>query len=311
MSPAEVIPPAPTLRIAITGASGFVGRALARALTAAGHDVRAVVRRRPAGARDIAWDPARGEIDRAALDGLDAVVHLAGATIAQRWTAAHRRSIRDSRVEGTRLLATALAALSTPPRVLVSASAIGIYGDDRGDERLDETSPLGTGFLADVGREWESNAAPAAARGIRVVHPRFGIILGADGGALAKMLPPFRLGLGGRLGSGRQWMSWIALPDAVRALRWLIETDSLAGPVNVVAPHAVRNADFTGALGRVLHRPAVAVVPALALDIAFGAMGRGTVLASQRVVPRRLAESGFVWEHPELEPALRSILRQG
>jgi uncharacterized protein len=309
--PAASVPPAAPLRIAISGASGFVGRALARALVAGGHDVRRLVRQGPSGVRDIAWNPQDGQIDRAALEDLDAVVHLAGASIARRWTRAHRRRIRDSRVDGTRLLATTLAALARPPRVLISASAIGVYGNDRGDEPLDETSALGTGFLADVGREWEASAAPAVARGIRVVHPRFGVILGTDGGALPKMLLPFRLGLGGRLGSGRQWMSWIAIGDVVRALRWLIDAENVAGPVNVVAPHPIRNADFTRSLGRVLRRPTIAVVPAVALDIALGAMGRGTLLASQHVVPRRLAESGFTWEHPELDPALRALLGRG
>ena len=294
-----------TLRVAVTGATGLIGRTLVGFLATGGHEVRRLVRSRSAmRPGDVYWNPAAGEIDASGLDGLDAVVHLAGETVSERWTAAHRRAIRESRVQGTGLLARTLAALSRPPKVLVSASAVGYYGDG-GDRELDESSPPGTDFLAGVAREWEAAAAPAAARGIRVVHPRSGVVLSAGGGALARLLPPFKLGAGGKIGSGKQWMSWIALDDVVGALHFLLFTDSLAGPVNVTSPNPVTNAEFGRTLGHVLHRPALATVPALALRLMYGEMADTMLLAGQRVLPRKLQAAGFTFRHPELEEALR------
>jgi uncharacterized protein (TIGR01777 family) len=259
---------------------------------------------------DLPWDPAAGRLDAAALDAarLDAVIHLAGANIGQRWTSSHRREIRESRVAATSLLARTLASLDHRPPVLVSASAVGIYGH-RGDEPLDESSALGAGFLTDVGRAWESSADPARAAGIRVVHPRSGVVLHPDGGMLARLVPVFSLGAGGKVGSGRQWLSWISLEDWLRAIEFLLSTDALAGPVNVTSPAPVTNADFTRALARVLRRPAIATVPELAVKVAFGEMGVEMLLGGQRVLPRRLQEAGFRFEHPTLEEALRHELR--
>jgi hypothetical protein len=293
--------------IAISGASGLVGTAVARALQSGGQRVVRLVRR-PPGAGEVRWDPAGGTIDAAGLEGVDGVVHLAGESIADgRWTSARKRRIRDSRVEGTRLLAGALGRLTRKPAVLVSASAIGIYGD-RGDEELDEASATGQGFLADVGRAWEAATADAAAAGIRVVLPRLGIVLAPDGGALAKMLPPFRLGLGGPLGPGTQWMSWITLEDTVRVLLAALEQPALSGPVNAVAPAPVTNAEFTRLLAAAVHRPAIFPVPALALEVLFGEMAREALLASQRVLPRKLTAAGFGFEDPVLGPALRRVV---
>jgi uncharacterized protein (TIGR01777 family) len=292
----------------ISGATGLIGSALVNALTAAGYTVRRLVRserqRRPA---DVLWDPAGGRLDGKAMEGLDAVIHLAGEPIAQRWTAPAKRRIRESRVRGTELLSTTIASLTRPPRVMLSGSAMGIYGD-RGDEILDEMSPLGTGFLADVAREWEAATFPAARAGIRVVHLRTGLVLSPRGGALAKLLLPFRLGLGGRVGSGRQWVSWITLDDTVGAIRHAMSTEPLFGPVNLAAPNAVTNAELTATLAKVLRRPAVFPVPAPVMRLAFGEMGAATLLASQRMRPRRLAESGYVFRHPLLEGALRHEL---
>ncbi|MDQ3948784.1 MAG: TIGR01777 family oxidoreductase [Gemmatimonadota bacterium] len=294
--------------IAITGATGFIGSALVHELTAAGHAVRRMVRRegqrRPG---DALWDPAAGRLDPRALDGVDAVIHLAGEPIAQRWTAAAKRRIRESRVRGTQLVATTIASLAQPPRVLVSGSAMGIYGD-RGDEELDETSAPGRGFLAEVAIAWEVAAEPAARAGVRVVKLRTGLVLGPRGGALAKLLLPFRMGVGGRVGSGRQWVSWIGLDDAVGAIMHTVDTETLAGPVNLAAPSPVANAEFTKTLARVLRRPAIIPMPAFAMRLVFGEMGEATLLASQRMRPRRLLESGYRFRHPTLEAALRHEL---
>ena len=314
------------MRIAITGATGFVGRALVPHLERRGHAIVRVSRSAPRpGTSDVSWDPDAGRLDARGLEGIDAAIHLAGETISERWSAAHRRAIRDSRVRGTTLLATTLAALSPRPRALVSASAVGIYGD-RGDELLTEASPVGAylhgddgarrnrgaAYLAQVAAEWEEAAAPAAAAGIRVVHPRVGVVLGTDGGILERLLPPFRLGAGGRIGDGRQWMSWVALSDLVRALDFLLATESMRGAVNVVAPEPATNADFSAALARVLHRPAVATVPAFAARLMFGEMADALLLAGQRVVPQRLLDAGFRFEHATLEGALRAELaREG
>ncbi len=298
--------PLAPLRIAITGATGMVGGALAPMLTAQGHTVVPVSRGPVPGG--IQWDPASGALDPAAWEGLDAVIHLAGENLAEgRWTDDRKAALRDSRVGPTHLLATTLAGLARPPRVLISASAVGIYGD-RGDGLLTETAPPADDFLGTLGQGWEAAAAPAMAAGIRVVHPRFGIILSSDGGALAKMLPTARLGLGGPLGGGEQWMSWIALDDVVGVLRHLLANDTLRGPVNTVAPTPVRNAEFAAALGEVLGRPAVLPVPAFALRILFGEMADATLLASTRVVPSVLEADGYRFRYPDLRGALRHLV---
>ena len=296
-------------RVLVSGSTGFIGSALVRRLTEEGITVRRLVRRAPAtGSDDVHWDPRQGVIAPRALDGVDAVVHLAGEKIDQRWSADTKRELRDSRVRGTELLARAIAEAPVPPRVLISGSAVGIYGD-RGDELLDETSAPGDDFLARVGAEWEAAARPAAAAGVRLVHPRTGIVLSPHGGALARMLPPFRLGVGGPTGSGRQWVSWIALDDMVGALRFALRTDTLSGPVNFTAPEPVRNAELAATLGRVLHRPAVLTTPKLALSVMFGReMVAATLLASQRAIPRALTTAGYQFEHRELEGALRAML---
>jgi uncharacterized protein (TIGR01777 family) len=290
--------------VAVTGASGFIGRALVPALGLAGCSVRTIGR---GGTNDFRWDPEVGTIDSEALAGVDSVVHLAGTNIAVRWTARTRREIVDSRTLGTRLIASAFAASdggATAPRVLVSASAIGFYGD-RGNAPLDDASSIGDGFLADVVRQWESAAEPARAAGIRTVHARIGVVLSASGGALRRLLLPFRLGLGGRIGAGTQWMSWVSLDDTVRAIQFAIDDDTLYGAVNVVAPEPVTSAEFTTTLARVLSRPALVPVPAAALRLMFGAMADETLLASQRARPARLLSAGFRFSHPALDEALR------
>ncbi|MDF1503001.1 TIGR01777 family oxidoreductase [Roseisolibacter sp. H3M3-2] len=306
----------PPLTVAVTGASGLVGSALVPFLTAGGHTVVRIGRGAPRDAgtpqlRDVRWDPDAGTLDPRALEGVDAVVHLAGASVSERWTDAHRRAIEESRVRGTTLLAGTLARLERPPRVLVSASAVGLYGD-RGDEVLDEHSAPGTGFLADVARRWEASTDAAARAGIRVVHARLGVVLTPAGGALPKLMLPFRLGAGGRLGDGRQWMSLVALDDVVGALHFAIAHDALRGPVNVVSPEPMTNADFTRVLGRVLHRPSFAAAPAFALRLALGAeFADAMLLASQRAVPRALLAAGFRFRHPTVEGAVRHELGKG
>ena len=296
------------MRIAVTGSTGMVGSALTSFLTRKGSTVVRIVRESSrATDNDIVWNPTERTLDARALAGLDAVVHLAGEPIAERWSDTKKAAIRRSRVDATSLLAERLAELATPPRVLVSASAIGIYGD-RGDEILTEGSALGTDFLASVGRDWESAADAARAAGIRVVHPRFGIILSASGGALAKMLPPFKLGAGGKLGGGNQWWSWIALQDVLSGISLLLENHTMDGPMNFVSPNPVRNAEFTDTLGNVLSRPTLATVPAFALRLLFGEMADATLLASQRVLPKRLEETGYRFEFPVLEKALKEAV---
>jgi uncharacterized protein (TIGR01777 family) len=297
--------------ILLSGASGFIGSHLAKSLAADGHKVVRLARAQsgtaPAVAGTVSWDPESGRVDREALARArpDAVVNLAGEPIAQRWTSRRRLRIRESRVRGTAALAEALAVLSEKPSVFVSGSAIGYYGAHRGDDLLDEGSAPGADFLAQTARDWESATQPAATAGIRVVTSRTGLVVGKDGGVLAPMMLPFRLGIGGRMGGGQQWMSWIALDDMVRALRFLVDTPSLRGPVNLVAPEPVRNVDFTKVLARVLRRPAVLPVPVFALELLFGTMADNTILASQRVSPKKLAGTGFVFRHPRLEEALR------
>ncbi len=296
------------ITIAVTGATGLIGSALVERLRAHGHTVRRLVRS-PSDARegDIVWDAERSELHGDALQGVDAVVNLAGAPIARRWTPERKRGIRNSRVAGTQNLSRAIAAMDPKPRVLLNGSAIGYYGS-RGDEVLSESSAAGHDFLAEVTVEWERATAPAAQAGVRVVLLRTGVVLSASGGALAKMLPPFRLGMGGPLGSGDQWMSWIALEDHLHAMEHALFVDSLSGPLNLVSPNPVRNLHFATTLGRVLTRPAVIPVPAVALELLYGEMARETLLASQRALPAALAASGFDFQHPTLEGALRAIL---
>jgi uncharacterized protein (TIGR01777 family) len=280
-------------------------------MTAEGHAITRLVRRPSADPAEVSWDPSAGTVDAAGLEGLDAVVHLAGENIASgRWTAARKERIRASRVGGTKLLCDTLAGLEAPPAVVVAASAIGVYGD-RGDEVLDETSPPGTGFFPEVGQAWEAATSSAERAGIRVVQLRIGVVLSGRGGALSRMLPPFRLGLGGRLGSGTQFMSWIALDDLVAAIRFAILTPSLSGPVNATAPEAVTNAELTRSLGRVLGRPTLFPVPAFALRTLVGELADEALLASARVRPRKLEEAGFQFRHPDLEGALRFELGRG
>lgn len=297
--------------VLLSGASGFIGSRLARALTADGHRVVALSRR-AASPDNIHWDPGSNQLDATRLEALapDVVFNLAGEPIAQRWTAERRQAIRASRVNGTSLLAQTLARVRQRPRVMVSGSAIGYYGAHRGDELLTESSSAGRDFLAVTTADWEAATVAARDAGIRVVLPRTGIVLSPDGGALQRMLPPFEMGGGGRLGDGQQWMSWISMEDTIRALRFLMDSDRLAGPVNCVAPNPVRNADFAAALGQVLHRPAVVPVPAFALRLLFGTMADHTILASQRVAPEKLAGAGFEFRHPRLDEALRSELRR-
>ncbi|MBI2875849.1 MAG: TIGR01777 family protein [Candidatus Tectomicrobia bacterium] len=295
------------MQIAVSGSSGLVGSALVPFLRTSGHRVIRLVRRAPS-ETDILWNPAEGVKDLSQLEGVDAVVHLAGENIAAgRWTPERKAEIRHSRVEGTQKLCESLAQLSQPPRVLVSASAIGFYGN-RGSETLREESPPGRDFLAQVCVAWEAATEPASRAGVRVVQPRFGMILSPAGGALQRMLTPFKLGVGGRIGSGTQFMSWIALDDAIGAIEHAIRTESLQGPVNAVAPHPVTNAEFTQVLARVLSRPAFLPLPAFAARLALGEMADALLLSSARVIPARLQESGYPFQYPELEGALRHLL---
>jgi uncharacterized protein (TIGR01777 family) len=302
----------PRLRVAVTGATGLIGSALIPFLTTGGHQVTAVTRRR--GRRDaIHWDPAAGVIDHAGLEGMDAVVHLAGETVGTRWSPHRKQRIRDSRVEGTMFLAEALAGLRRPPRVLVSASAMGVYGN-RGDEVLaEEALPEGppSDFFVELGRDWEGATDPARAAGIRVVLPRLGLVLTPAGGALRRMLPPFLLCAGGPLGSGRQWVSWISVDDAIGVIHHALFADALVGPVNTAAPEPVTSRTFAATLGRVLKRPAVLPAPAPALKLLFGEMADTALLSSQRLSAARLLGSGYTFRHPGLETALRHVLGRG
>jgi len=296
------------MKIAVTGASGLIGSALVPALRADSHQVLTMVRRAPAAPDESRWDPAAGTVDHAALAGTDAVVHLAGVGVGdRRWNDEYQRKILDSRVDGTTTISRAIAALDPRPRVLLSASAIGWYGNS-GDRPVDETTPVGDGFFADVVRRWEAATAPAADAGIRVVNLRTGIVLSAAGGVLGKTLPLFKSGLGGRLGSGRQYFSWISIADEVAAIRFLLTTDAISGPVNLTAPSPVPNADYTRALGRALRRPTITVAPAFALRLALGGFADEGVLAGQRVRPRVLEGAGFSFQHPDLDTALRAAL---
>jgi uncharacterized protein (TIGR01777 family) len=298
------------MKIVVSGSTGLVGSALTPALTSQGHTVVPLVRRRLAsGERALAWDPERGTIDRAGLEreGADVVIHLAGENVFGRWSPAKKQRIRASRVNGTRLVCDALAGLTRPPATLLAASAIGYYGD-RGDEEVTEQSAPGEDFLGHVARDWEAATTPATRAGIRVVNLRFGVVLTPAAGALAKMLPAFRLGLGGPVGSGNQYLSWITRDDAINAINHVLMTAAVVGPVNITAPTPVTNRDFAKALGKVLGRPAVVTVPAFALRMAFGAEGAEMLQSGQRVMPARLLASGLRFQFTAIEPALRALL---
>lgn len=297
------------MRILVSGSHGFVGSALVEDLTRDGHEVSRLVRAEPSrGSGDVRWDPAAGTIDAAALEGYDAVVHLAGENLAGRWTRAKMRRIRDSRVAGTALLSGALADLERPPGVLVSASAMGYYGD-RGDDLLHEDQPPGSSFLSEVVHDWEAATARAAEAGIRVVNTRFALVMHPAGGTLESMLPPFKLGLGGPLGSGKQYFAWVALDDVVAAIRFAVATEQLRGPVNVVAPDVVTNREFTKTLGRVLRRPTVMRIPKAPIRLAAGKLA-DELFASIQPLPDKLVDAGFEFRWPQLEPALRSMLQR-
>ncbi|HSB61594.1 MAG TPA: TIGR01777 family oxidoreductase [Vicinamibacteria bacterium] len=296
------------MKVLVTGSSGLVGSALVPFLAAGGHTVVRLVRRAKGGDSEAPWDPAAGSIDRAAIEGVDAVVHLAGESIAEgRWTAEKKARLRDSRVGPTRLLAEALGGLARKPGALVAASAVGYYGD-RGDEVMTETSGPAPDFLGRLCQDWEAATKPAAEKGIRVVNLRIGIVLSPNGGALGKMLLPFKLGAGGKVGSGRQYMSWIALDDVIGAFHHALATTSLEGPVNACAPEPVTNERFTKTLGKVLSRPTIAPLPAFAARLAFGEMADALLLSSTRMRPERLLDSGYRFRYPELEGALRHLL---
>ena len=295
-------------RILISGSHGLVGKALSKALAAEGHDIYSLVRYAPHTEKEIEWSPDRYSIAISRIEGFDAVYHLAGESIASgRWNEEKKRKIRESRTKGTKLLSDALANLSQPPNTLISASAIGYYGD-RGDELLTEASLPGKDFLADVCVEWEKATEHARAKGVRVVNTRFGIVLDKEGGALAKMLTPFRMGIGGRIGAGKQWMSWIALDDVIGALQFVLSNETLNSPVNFVAPNPVTNAEFTKTLGNVLSRPTLFPIPEFGVRLAFGEMADALLLSSQRVEPSSLKQSGYEFRYAKLESALRAIL---
>ncbi|MCK9897454.1 TIGR01777 family oxidoreductase [Frankia sp. AgB32] len=299
------------MRIVVTGASGLIGSTLVPALRDDGHAVSTLVRRPPRAGGEIRWDPAAGQLAPADLAGAEAVVHLAGAGIGDhRWTDSYRHVLRESRIAGTDLLARTLARLDPLPRVLLSGSAVGWYGTDAGGASgpLDESAPAGAGFLARLVEDWEGAAEPARAAGIRLSTLRTGVVLSPRGGSLARQLPLFRFGLGGRLGSGRQWLSWISLADHVAATRFLLGADAPAGPVNLVAPEPVTNTRFTSALAAALHRPAFAAVPRFALRAALGEFADEGVLASQRLAPVVLRDAGFRFTHPDIDTALRALL---
>jgi hypothetical protein len=295
------------MRIAVAGSSGLVGGHLVASLQSAEHDVVRLVRRAPS-ENEIEWQPADGQLDAAQLDGIDAIVNLSGENIAQgRWTAAKKQRIRDSRIQTTELLAKTLASMPQPPSVFVNASAIGFYGD-RGDEELTETSAAADDFLADTCQQWEAATAPAEQAGVRVVKLRIGVVLSPEGGALKKMLLPFKLCAGGRVGSGKQFWSWISIVDLIGVIQHVLAADELAGPVNAVSPQPATNLEFTKALGRVLRRPTIFPMPAFVAKMLLGEMAEALLLASTRVLPARLQESNFEYQHTNLESALRHLL---
>ena len=294
-------------QVVVAGATGFLGSALVKELGKDGVTVRRLRRRDAGDTRDVVWHPERGQLDPGVLEGADAVINLAGEPIAQRWTSETKTAIRDSRIAATTLLARTIARLERPPGVFLSGSAIGIYGN-RGDEELDEQSSPGKGFLAETAVAWEGAAEAASSTSTRVVFLRTGVVLNPAGGALAKMLLPYKFGLGGRIGSGKQWMSWISLEDWVRAVVFLLRSATVRGPVNLVAPIPVPNAGFAKTLARVVGRPTLGLVPAFLVELLFGEMGRETLLGSQRLHPRRLMDAGFQFAHSTLEAALRAEL---
>lgn len=296
------------MKILVGGSHGLVGTALIKSWETQGHEIFRLVRHAPGAKTEVEWSPDRYSIALARIEGFDAVVNLAGESIAEgRWTDDKKRKIRESRVKGTKLLGDALANLTQPPKTFMCASAIGYYGN-RGDEILTEASAPGDDFLADVCVEWEKATALATEKGIRVVNARFGVILDADGGALKRMLPPFRLGVGGKVGSGKQWMSWIALEDVIAGINFALTNDSLGGPVNFVAPNPVTNLEFTKTLGKVLSRPTLLPIPAFGVRLAFGEMGEALLLGGQRVVPKRLVQTGYKFQYPELSGTLQHAL---
>jgi uncharacterized protein len=296
------------VQVAVTGSSGLIGSALVKSLAADGHDVVRLVRREPRTAEERRWDPQSGDLDPSVMEAADAVVHLAGAGIGdRRWTEDYKQTVLRSRVDGTTTIASAIARATDPPKVLLAGSAVGFYGDT-GEDAVDESASSGSGFLADVVRQWEEATAAAESADVRVVHARTGVVLSLDGGALGKVLPLFKLGLGGRLGSGRQWMSWIAIADHITALRFLLDRPDISGPVNVTAPEPVRNRDYTKAIGRAVHRPALAAVPATALRVALGGFADEGILVSQRVVPTRLEDAGFTFTYADIDAALAAIV---
>ena len=296
------------MKILIGGSHGLVGTALIKSLETAGHEIFRLVRHAPTSKTEVEWSPDRYSIALARIEGFDAVVNLAGESIAEgRWTDDKKRRIRESRVKGTKLLGDALANLTVPPKIFICASAIGYYGN-RDDEVLTETSAPGADFLSEVCVEWEKATALATEKGIRVVNARFGVILDSNGGALSKMLPPFRMGLGGKIGSGKQWMSWIALDDVVDGIKFALAYDSLRGPVNFVAPNPVTNAEFTKTLGKVLSRPTLFPIPAFGIKLLFGEMGEALLLGGQRVAPELLRSEGYQFQYSELSSALQHLL---
>jgi len=295
------------MRIAITGASGLIGKGLIQRLHGEGHEVATLIRGRSPGPNEIRWDPTAGEIDSRGLEGFDAMVHLSGENISGRFTAAHKKAIRESRVASTALISRTLAKLARKPKALICASAIGFYGD-RGDESLDETSAAGTGFLPEVCVAWEAAADPAREAGIRVCHVRVGVVLSTKGGALKELLTPFKLGVGGRLGNGKQFMSWIDYDDIVGAFQHCLVTEELSGPVNGTGPAPVSNAEFTKVLGRVLHRPTLFPLPASVIRTLFGEMGQVLLLEGARVAPTALEKSGYRFRFSTLEDSLRHQL---
>jgi uncharacterized protein (TIGR01777 family) len=298
------------MKILIGGSHGLVGSALIEALEKEGHECFRLVRHAPESKREVEWSPDRYSIALARIEGFDAVINLAGESIAEgRWTDDKKRRIRDSRVKGTKLLGDALANLTVPPKTFICASAIGYYGNG-GDDILTEASPAGDDFLAHVCAEWEEATALASEKGIRVVNARFGVILDTKGGALAKMLPPFRMGVGGRIGNGKQWMSWIALDDVIEGLKFALAHESMNGPVNFVSPNPVTNAEFTKALGKALSRPTLFPIPAFGVKLLFGEMGETLLLRGQRVAPKRLMSEGYQFRYSQLDAALSSILKR-
>ncbi|MCD6393625.1 MAG: TIGR01777 family oxidoreductase [Planctomycetes bacterium] len=292
----------------VTGSTGLIGSVVADALRGAGHEVYRLIRPpRQAGADEILWDPMEGSIDKSKLGGCDAVIHLAGESIAGRWTAAKRKRIYDSRVKGSRLLCEYIAGMDSRPKVFISASGVGYYGD-RGETLLTEEAPAGEGFLTKVACDWEAACRKAGEFGVRTVQTRFGMVLSKDGGALSKMLPAFKLNLGGPLGGGKQYMPWVSIDDVVSVIMFALENDTIAGPVNVVSPQTVTNREFSRALARTLHRGCFFRVPEFVLKLIFGDMGRELLLFSNRAVPQKLLDAGFEFKHPDLAEALAAVL---